>query len=54
MGDPPVCGGKGLTTPLHERMACYEMLHRASDLMGSCEHSNEPLGSMWGISWLAE
>jgi hypothetical protein len=28
--------------------ACYEMLHRASELVGSCDHSNEPLDSKQG------
>jgi hypothetical protein len=28
----------------NKKTACYEILHRASDLAGSCEHSNEPAG----------
>jgi len=39
--------GKGLTTPHRKRKtACYEMLHMASELAGSCEHGNEPSGSI--------
>jgi hypothetical protein len=32
-----------LTTPHLRRLACYEILHKASDLVGRCEHSNELL-----------
>jgi hypothetical protein len=32
---------KGLKT---SSLSCYEMLQRVSDLAGSCEHGNEPLG----------
>jgi hypothetical protein len=28
--------------------ACYKMLHRVSDLACSCEHGNEPSGSIKG------
>jgi len=32
-GGPPAWGlGEGLTTPHHKTLACYEMLHRVSDL----------------------
>jgi hypothetical protein len=32
-GDPSAWGlGKGLTTPHHEKPACYKMLHKASEL----------------------
>jgi len=34
---------EGLTTPHPEKPACYEMLCRALDLLGSCECGNEPL-----------
>jgi hypothetical protein len=45
MWGPPAWGlGEGLTTPHHKGAACYVMLHRASGMVGSCEHSNEPLG----------
>jgi hypothetical protein len=37
----------GLTT-LRIKPSCYEMLHRASDLEGSCENGNEPSGSIKG------
>jgi len=30
------------------KAACYEMLHRVSELAGSCEHGNEPSGSIKG------
>jgi hypothetical protein len=40
--------GEGLTTPHCKTPACYEMLHRASKLMDTCEHGNEPLGSIKG------
>jgi hypothetical protein len=33
---------EGPITPHHKRPACYEMLDRASELAGSCEHGNEP------------
>jgi len=55
-GDPPDCGlGEGPTTPRRKKKtACYEMLHRTSDLCraGSCEHSNEPSGSIKGGKFL--
>jgi len=38
--------GDGLTTPHHKKL--LEMLHRASDLCGPCEHGNEPLDSIKG------
>jgi hypothetical protein len=41
-GGPPAWG-------LGERLsACYEMLHTASELVGSCEHDNESSGFMKG------
>jgi len=33
-----------LTTLHLKNPTCYEMLHRASELAGSCEHGNEPSG----------
>jgi hypothetical protein len=33
--------GEGLTTPHRKRRARYEMLHRALELAGYCEYSNE-------------
>jgi hypothetical protein len=51
--DPPPWGlGEGLTTPHHKKPACYEMLHRSSELVGSSEHSNEPFGSIKGGKFL--
>jgi hypothetical protein len=48
-GSPPAWRlGSGLT-PLHKKTLCYEMLHMTSDLgmvAGSCEHGNEPSGSI--------
>jgi len=45
--------GKGLTTPHHEKPACHEILHRTVEFMvGSCEHGDEPLGSMKGGEFL--
>jgi len=45
--------GRRLTTPHHKKLT---MLQRASDLdgffAGSCEHSNEPLGSVKGRVFL--
>jgi hypothetical protein len=35
MGGPPTWGlGEGLTTPHRKNLACYEMLHRVSELGG--------------------
>jgi len=42
---------EGLATPHHEEPACYEMLHRASELVGCCEHGNEPLGSVTDMKY---
>jgi len=42
--------GEVLRTP--HQAACYEMLHRASGLEGSCEHGNELLGSIKGGEFL--
>jgi hypothetical protein len=48
-GGPPACGlGEGLTTTHCKNTAYYEMLHRASELVGCCEHSNELSGSIKG------
>jgi len=33
-------------------IACYEMLHSDSKLGGSCEHGNEPSGSLKGTKFL--
>lgn len=34
-----------MTTTLHiKKPACYEVLHRMLNLVGTCEHSNEPSG----------
>jgi len=35
--------GEGLTTDFKKKKT-YEMLHRASDLAGSCKRGNEPSG----------
>jgi hypothetical protein len=52
-GGPPASGlGVGLTTHHPKKTVCYEMLHRASDLAGSCEHGNETLGSIKGGKFL--
>jgi hypothetical protein len=46
-GCPPAWGlGEGLTTPCHKEPSCYETLHRASELVVSCEHGNEPSDSI--------
>jgi hypothetical protein len=37
--------GVGLTNPHRKNSACYEMLHRASDLADSFEHGKEFSGS---------
>jgi len=37
-----------VTNPHHNKPACYEMLHRAQELTGSCKHGNELLYSMVG------
>jgi hypothetical protein len=44
--------GKGLTTVHCKKPPCYEMLHRVSELAGSCEHSNNLSRFLkkWGIS----
>jgi hypothetical protein len=48
-GGPSVWGlGKGLTTPYRKKGARCDMLRRASKLAGSCEHGNEPSGSIKG------
>jgi len=33
-------------------LVCYEMLHGASDLVGSCEYRNETSGSIKGWEFL--
>jgi hypothetical protein len=42
--------GEGLTTSNHKiKRACYEMLHMTSEFVASsCEHGNEPSGSIKG------
>jgi len=44
----PACQlGEGLTTPHRKKKTvCYEMLCRASELAGCCEHGDEPSGSV--------
>jgi hypothetical protein len=50
---PPVWGlGDWLITPHCTKPACYKMLHRVSEFAGSCEYSNEPLGSVKGRVFL--
>jgi hypothetical protein len=44
--------GEGLITLIVKKTACYEMLHIAFKLAGSCGHSNEPSGSMKGGKFL--
>jgi hypothetical protein len=46
--------GEGLTTPHRKITASYEMLHRASELEGSCEHGDEPSGPIKGRKFLDE
>jgi hypothetical protein len=47
-GGLPVWGlGESVTTPHHKKPACYEMLHKTLE-WGTCEHGNEPLGSIKG------
>jgi len=49
MEGPPAWGlDKGLITPHQKKTACYKILHRASDSIGSCEHGNEYSGSIKG------
>jgi hypothetical protein len=43
--------GEGLP-PRYKKLACYEMLHRTSELAGSYEDGNEPLGSIKGGEFL--
>jgi hypothetical protein len=38
--------GEGLKTPHHKKPACYKISKRALNLVGSCEHSNESVGSI--------
>jgi hypothetical protein len=44
MGGTPGLGvGRGLITSRRKKeLACYEILHRASKLAGSCENGDEP------------
>jgi hypothetical protein len=52
MCSPPAWGlGEGLTTE-SKCPSCYEMLHRTSELAGSCEHGNELPGSIKGEEFL--
>jgi hypothetical protein len=52
-GDPPAWElGKGLTTSDYKTPACYETLHNASELLGSCQHGNETSGSIEGGEFL--
>jgi hypothetical protein len=49
--------GEGLTILHHKKPACYKMLHRALDLVGSHVHGNEPSGSIKGrkfLDWLSD
>jgi len=43
-----VCQLEGWAKDKHLLLTCYEMLHRASELVGSCEHSNKPSSSIKG------
>jgi hypothetical protein len=46
--------GEGLTTPHRKKKtACYEMLHKASELAGFFENGNEPPYSIKGEKFLA-
>jgi len=38
-----------LIIPHCKNPACYEMLHRPLELVGMCEHGNQP-SKRWGIS----
>jgi hypothetical protein len=44
--------GERLTTPHRKIAACYEMLNMAPYLAGSCEHCNEPSGSILSREFL--
>jgi hypothetical protein len=49
--------GEGLITLQYKQLVYYEMLYRASELAGSCEHNNEPSGSIKGgelVDWLGD
>jgi hypothetical protein len=51
-GSPPGWRfGKGLTI-VQVNKKQYVMLHMAMDLVGSCEYSNEPSGSIKGWEFL--
>jgi hypothetical protein len=54
MSPPAWVLGEGIKI-LHgqkKREASYEMVHRASELAGCCEHGNEPSGSIKGGEFL--
>jgi hypothetical protein len=44
--------GEGLTIPHRKTPACYEVLHRALELAGSCKHGNELSGAIKGGEFL--
>jgi hypothetical protein len=47
-------GGR-ITSPYHNKPACYKKLHRVSDLEpmeGSCKYGSESLGSIKGSEFL--
>jgi len=53
LNGPSVGGlGEGLIIPHRKRAACFEFLHRTSELAGSCEHANESSGSLKGGEFL--
>jgi hypothetical protein len=54
MGGPPAWVLDGVLTPRRKKKKAdrYEMLHRASELAGFCEHGNEPSGSIKGREFL--
>jgi hypothetical protein len=41
-----------INSPHRKTPACYKMLHRASELVGSYEHGNETSGSIKGGKFL--
>jgi len=53
-GDPPAFEGsrRGYQPITLKKTTCYEMLHRISELAGSCEHDNGPTGSITGGEYL--
>jgi len=53
MGPPGWWFGMGLTTPQYKNPVHYKTLHKASDLKScSCEHCNDPSGSVKGKEFL--